>query len=620
MNETKLFTTQIKALVAKHDLKEALRQLRLLLENSPALEEALQQEERFRDIRRQIRLGLVDEEQANLLHNQISAAILELLRELDSPESLQPSVRAQVEQAAGVVNSKNVVVGSTIEAGQNAVIGDGNTIQQTFITYAGERKIPRLLSTPPFIPPVFIGRDDELREVHDRLFGGQNLLLLVNGQGGIGKTSFAAKYWELFQDKYSHLAFVYVGGGIAEALLSTVAPALALDFPDTMPTFQRFEQLIFFVANLQKPCLLVLDNANDAGDLEKIYPLLGRCTNFHLLLTSRLAEFEETASYEIGALKAQFPLDLFKKYYPRHLEAENELFWGIFRAVGGNTLVLEILAKNLREINQAETFYPLSQLLADLQGKGLLQLSEQAKVKVHWQGFEKTEPEQIIQALYDLHPLEADELALLSNLAVLPPENIPYPTLKSLLQPENARQFSDTLTRLFRKGWIEKGESDGVMDYKTSPVVQEIVRRKNPELRRDCRGLVDALNEKLDYEAGVGHFLNATYSEASHFVRYAEAVFANLPEPDWDLQVLTERIGRFHQTTGNLEQALSFYEALMQVDKLLCASDPDNADFKNGLAVSYERLGSIQSALGNLEQALTFFEQYNQLEKELYEA
>lgn len=127
------------------------------------------------------------------------------------------------------------------------------SIGDKYYHYYGERKIPRLLITPPFIPPVFIGRDEELREVHDRLFGGQNLLLLVNGQGGIGKTSFAAKYWELYQDKYCHLAFVYVGGGIAEALLSTVAPALELDFPDQMPTLQRFKQLIFLLQTSKSP-------------------------------------------------------------------------------------------------------------------------------------------------------------------------------------------------------------------------------------------------------------------------------------------------------------------------------------------------------------------------------
>jgi hypothetical protein len=82
-------------------------------------------------------------------------------------------------------------------------------------------------------------------------------------------------------------------------------------------------------------------------------------------------------------------------------------------------------------------------------------------------------------------------------------------------------------TNFHLKGWIEKGESDGVTYYKTSPVVQEIVRRKNAGLRAACKVLIDALNEKLDYEAGIGHFLNATYAEALHFVRYAEAVFAN---------------------------------------------------------------------------------------------
>lgn len=90
MNETQSFTTKIRALVGKNDLKEAIRQLHALLENSPALDEVLQQSARLQDIRRQIRLGLVDDEQANLTHNRISAGILDLLRELESPEGFQP--------------------------------------------------------------------------------------------------------------------------------------------------------------------------------------------------------------------------------------------------------------------------------------------------------------------------------------------------------------------------------------------------------------------------------------------------------------------------------------------------------------------------------------------------
>ena len=57
-----------------------------------------------------------------------------------------------------------------------------------YVTYAGERHIPHALTPPPFQPEIFLGREDELQQIHDRLFtGGGNLLLLVNGEGGVGK-------------------------------------------------------------------------------------------------------------------------------------------------------------------------------------------------------------------------------------------------------------------------------------------------------------------------------------------------------------------------------------------------------------------------------------------------
>ncbi len=93
-------------------------------------------------------------------------------------------------------NSKNIVSGSSFgNVEGNVHIGD--------VTNYGEKKTPRLLSlNKPFFPPVFMGRDRELEIVHDKLFGGQNFLMLVNGQGGIGKTSFASKYWQKYEHEY----------------------------------------------------------------------------------------------------------------------------------------------------------------------------------------------------------------------------------------------------------------------------------------------------------------------------------------------------------------------------------------------------------------------------------
>jgi len=84
----------------------------------------------------------------------------------------------------------------------------------------GNSKKTVILTTPPFIPPVFEGRAEELTQVHDKLFAGENFIMLVNGVGGIGKTTFAVKYWEKYQTEYTHLAFLYVENTITDALLS----------------------------------------------------------------------------------------------------------------------------------------------------------------------------------------------------------------------------------------------------------------------------------------------------------------------------------------------------------------------------------------------------------------
>jgi hypothetical protein len=54
--------------------------------------------------------------------------------------------------------------------------------------------------------------------------------------------------------------------------------------------------------------------------------------------------------------------------------------------------------------------------------------------------------------------------------------------------------------------------------------VQEVVREKNSRLLEDCAALVSRLSEKLEYEGGTGHFINATYEEAVVYTRYAETL------------------------------------------------------------------------------------------------
>jgi hypothetical protein len=95
---TSPFLARIRELVAADQLDEATRQLRQLLQNSPLLDEAVQQSARYNDVMRQIRLGVVSFEDANVVKNQVRAATLELLREIEKQAKATPPIQAEIEK------------------------------------------------------------------------------------------------------------------------------------------------------------------------------------------------------------------------------------------------------------------------------------------------------------------------------------------------------------------------------------------------------------------------------------------------------------------------------------------------------------------------------------------
>jgi hypothetical protein len=125
---TSPFLARIRELVAADQLGEAIRQLLLLLQNSPLLDEAILQSGRLSDIQRQIRNGTVRHDDATLTKNQIRTGILGLLTEIEAQtltnvpaENLSPAqaaLRQEVDKAVFNLhnegaNIKNQFIGGT---------------------------------------------------------------------------------------------------------------------------------------------------------------------------------------------------------------------------------------------------------------------------------------------------------------------------------------------------------------------------------------------------------------------------------------------------------------------------------------------------------------------------
>ncbi|MBI1227103.1 MAG: tetratricopeptide repeat protein [Bacteroidetes bacterium] len=485
----------------------------------------------------------------------------------------------------------------------------------TFINYPDGRKIPRYLTKLPFKSDYFIGREADMQAIERKYQEEQRLLVLVNGDGGIGKTTLAAKYWYAYEVRYTHFAWLYIDTSIANALIS-LAPELGVRFDAMDDQATQLNKTCHALTNLAMPCLLILDNANEDVDLKSHFGHLHALGKCHIILTSRVKKLDTVPVIEVKPLSPDEVATLFKNYYEKLQDAELPLLHEILKAVDYNTLVAEILAKNLAVLNEFDTAYTLEKLLADLRSKGLLAI-ESEKVGVVYQSHTLLEatPNDIISAMYDLSKLAELEIRLLSNFAVLPAEKIPHDLFKQLLKPEDEKAFKQALSQLVNKGWLEHHRTDN--SFKISPVIQEVTKAKNAErLLSDCRILINVLINGLDNENR--HTDN--YRQATVLARLGEAVVQAMPTPDFDVANLCQNIGNYHKDTGNINSMMQAYQRMVDLQTALLAAEPDNADFKNGLAVSYSKLGETHTALGNLDKALGFYEKDAELSKELHDA
>ena len=97
ITNTQTFIAHIRNLIGKDQFSEAIQQLSALLKDSPLLDQAVQQSARYNNVMKQIRLGLVDFESANIAQNQIRYGVLELLREIEEQEQT-PVIKAEMER------------------------------------------------------------------------------------------------------------------------------------------------------------------------------------------------------------------------------------------------------------------------------------------------------------------------------------------------------------------------------------------------------------------------------------------------------------------------------------------------------------------------------------------
>ncbi|WP_158861480.1 tetratricopeptide repeat protein [Lunatibacter salilacus] len=371
--------------------------------------------------------------------------------------------------------------------------------------------VPNAVSEPK--TQYFLGREEELLKITEQLL--QNGTLLIHAEGGMGKTTVAAAFYHrsIRNKSYKTVAWLFCEQGTMKAIFE-LAHLLDLNFHGVSEK-DRLLMIQHRLKGMEEDFLLVLDNVED--DLTE-FMMAFQGFRWHVLVTGRgRLNWEGVQNYELPALSNPAAKALFKIHYQDSsgtaLESGaefEELLEKLISAIGFNTLLIEIFAKQLREEfwGQEGERFGLREFLERLEMHGLYLEDNLETVNTNYAFYRRktnlATTTDILDILHDFSKLDKHLNSLLINLALLPTGEHRVEVLYELFQPDSKRLFRSNLKKLYAKGWIG---GDGSDLFGMSPVIQDLAIKKHQErLWEEGKEMVERVRLLIEEEPDKDNF------------------------------------------------------------------------------------------------------------------
>jgi tetratricopeptide (TPR) repeat protein len=453
------------------------------------------------------------------------------------------------------------------------------------------------LKIPKIHPSEVIGREKELEELHQLLFDNKHVVV-VNGMGGIGKTTLVQAYMSLYYDDYQHIVWISQSNETdikndfvnAEGLKENLK--IATEGKDIEALYK--EILSTLKALTDKPNLLLIDNAessltrddNAESSLTRDFDRLPQQPNWHLLATSR-ANIERFHPKELGFLKPEKALELFKTHC--QLIKDEDGIKDLLKVIDYHTLTIEILAKT------AQKQHTRIEVL-----KTAIENDLKANVNVKHKGDKIDKVLTYLCSIFDLSKLNPHETWLMKQFACLPPEFINYELLLELIAPEGEEEenFAETLAELVSKGWLLANiETDS---YKMHRIIAEVVLHKLNIAVTEVENLINSVSIKLSFDQ-----IKENPIDKFQWIPYGKTIAENFEEEtDNKITVLQNNLATVLKNLGEYEGAERLLEKVMRSDeKNFGEEHPSTARAYSNLATVLHDLGDYKGAKKLLEKA-----------------
>lgn len=345
-------------------------------------------------------------------------------------------------------------------------------------------RVPFLITNCPPVPINLVGRKKELNLIRECFSSNQHVVVL-HGDGGIGKSTLATLYGNTFRQDYDAVIFLRYHDSIESTLYSEQISIGNYDEYHQEDYRQKDESIrenrrVLVRSLLDKNSLLILDNFDVMLDEDDYISELLRL-NANIIITSR-TDFSfcyngMLTQLEISALEKDDLLTVFSHAADTKPTAEEELKLSeLFTNLGGNTFIVELLGKQV-----SASGYSICALIEKVScGLFSLEKSERIVSLKDERVVRKTIPD-IIRLLYNLADLSDQEKQALRNLYLLHFLNIDRQTYLSFNRekPYNLNVVND----LVERGWVHKSKEY----YSLHPLVEELIGKEMTPNKDNCQ-------------------------------------------------------------------------------------------------------------------------------------
>ncbi|OJJ19851.1 hypothetical protein BKI52_15325 [marine bacterium AO1-C] len=525
-----------------------------------------------------------------------------------------------------VGNNKN----TTHQRGENIFNVKGNYHAPS---NSGGDSIPKHLTAhiPSLAPNDVIGREEKLQELTDTLNTSYKAIV-VNGLGGIGKSTLAKLYLVTHRDSFAHITWLtFTGKSFTEMILNSALPE-SLGIVRTGRTPEDLLKLVFStLRELEGHKLLVIDNADNIEEIEAHRSLLPLGDPYWKVLITSRRTLPNMETVRIDKLSPESATQLFLRHYPEGVNEPQNL-QALLEEVDYHTLTVELMAKTLQESWELT----LEQMLQKVRNTELTDESLKEQIwTAHQQNYKEKLSEEVkaevigmyshLKACFDLGTLDKNEQWMLKQFAVLPPMVemdgkvlIEWLTSEAENVPKK-KDYKSFMKSLADKGWlITRPEKKAV--FQLHPVIKSLVLVELSPSFADCKDLMNGFNKFIHIDTTtqdiVGKFGWVGYGEELTKVFGADNAQGHQPTSFDEMKTIAAlyfNLGWVYKQQGNYQDALIRHKIAFDFTQAwkLKQSDNNEANTKafDILVANYQgHVGLAYSYLGNYEKAKELLE------------